>query len=362
MAGAQDDDTEKSHEPTQHKLDEARKKGELARSADLNTAAAYGGFLLTAVAVGAGSVQTVSTAMMVLLGQAGDFADIIFRGPAAGPVGGLLGTIGLGLLAWFLIPAGAALLSVLAQRSLVVAPSKLKPRLSRISPISNARNKYGLSGMFEFAKSFAKLVCYSVLLAAYLSFRLPEMAGSLHAEPLVIGALIARMLTEFLFVVLMIAAGIGVVDYLWHRFDHTRKNRMSHREIKEEHKQHEGDPHMKQERRHRATQIASQQMMADVPAADVVIVNPTHFAVALKWSRQPGTAPVCVAKGVDHVARAIRDVAMANGVPVRSDPPTARALHAMTEIGDEIDPQHYRAVAAAIRFAEAMRRRAKAWS
>lgn len=84
--------------------------------------------------------------------------------------------------------------------------------------------------------------------------------------------------------------------------------------------------------------------------------------MALKWSRQPGTAPVCVAKGVDHVARAIRDVAMANGVPVRSDPPTARALHAMTEIGDEIDPQHYRAVAAAIRFAEAMRRRAKAWS
>jgi flagellar biosynthetic protein FlhB len=362
MAGPQDDDTEKSHEPTQHKLDEARKKGELARSADLNTAASYGGFLLAAMAVGAGSIETVSTAMMVILGQAGAFADLLFEGPATGPIGGLLGTISLGLLAWFVIPGIAALLSVLAQRSLVFAPTKLQPKLSRISPVSNAKNKYGLSGLFEFAKSFAKLFFYSVLLAAYLWFRLPEMAGSLHAEPIVIGALMSKILIEFLSVVLLIAAAIGVVDYIWHYFDHNRKNRMSHREVKEEHKKNEGDPHMKQERRQRGTQIASQQMMADVPKADVVIVNPTHYAVALQWSRLPGAAPVCVAKGVDHVALAIRDTAMANGVPVRSDPPTARAVYGMTEIGDEIDPQHYRAVAAAIRFAEAMRRRARAWS
>lgn len=362
MAGSQEDDTEKSHEPTQHKLDEARKKGELARSADLNTAASYAGFLLAALAVGAGSIQTVSTAMMVLLGQASDLAALLFEGSAAGPIGGLLGTIGLGLLAWFLIPFFSVLGAVMAQRSLVFAPTKLHPKLSRISPVSNAKNKYGLSGLFEFAKSFAKLFFYSVLLAAYLSFRLPEMAGSLHAEPLVIGALMAKMLIEFVFVVLVIAAAIGVVDYIWQHFDHQRKNRMSHREIKEEHKQKEGDPHMKQERRQRATQIASQQMIAEVPGADVVIVNPTHYAVALKWSRMPGAAPVCIAKGVDHIAHAIRDAAMAHGVPVRSDPPTARAVYAMTQIGDEIDPQHYRAVAAAIRFAEAMRRKARAWS
>lgn len=362
MAGPQDDDSDKSHEPTQHKLDEARKKGELARSADLNTAAAYGGFLIAALAVGAGSIDTVSTSMMVLLGQADAMADLVFEGPAAAPIGGLLGSIAVGLLAWFLIPAASALLSVLAQRSLVFAPSKLQPRLSRVNPIENAKNKYGLSGLFEFAKSFAKLISYSVLLATYLIFRLPEMTGSLHAEPSVIGALMAQMLVEFLLVVLVIAASIGAVDYMWHRFDHNRKNRMSHREVKEEHKQNEGDPHMKQERRQRATQIASQQMMAEVPKADVVIVNPTHYAVALKWSRLPGAAPTCVAKGVDHVALAIKETAIANGVPVRSDPPTARAVYAMTEIGAEIDPKHYRAVAAAIRFAETMRRRAKAWS
>ena len=101
--------------------------------------------------------------------------------------------------------------------------------------------------------------------------------------------------------------------------------------------------------------------MADVPTADVIIVNPTHYAVALKWSRLPGSAPVCVAKGVDHVAHSIREVAIENSVPIRRDPPTARAIHASTDIGEEIDPSHYRAVAAAIRFAEAMRLKARSF-
>lgn len=101
------------------------------------------------------------------------------------------------------------------------------------------------------------------------------------------------------------------------------------------------------------------QMMQDVPGADVVIVNPTHYAVVLKWSRTAGSAPVCVAKGQDAVALKIREIASEAGVPIRSDPPTARALHATTRIGDEIAPEHYEPVAAAIRFAEDMHRRAR---
>lgn len=362
MSGGKDDDSDKSHEPTQHKLDEARKKGELARSADLITAGSYAGFLLAALAIGSASLETVGAAFMVLLGQASGISDLIFEGPATAPVGGLVGTILLGLLAWFLVPGVTALLAVFAQRGLVFAPNKLAPKMSRINPIQNAKNKYGASGLFEFFKSFAKLLCYSVLLAVFLKYRLPEIAGSIHAEPLLIGALMSQLLVDFMFVVLLIAVAIGALDYMWQRFDHHRKHRMSHREIKDEHKQHEGDPYMKQERRQRGAEIASKQMMADVPDADVVIVNPTHYAVALKWSRLPGAAPVCVAKGVDHMALAIKEAASSHGVPIRSDPPTARALFATTNIGDEIDAQHYKAVAAAIRFAEAMRRRAKAWT
>ncbi len=358
MSGQQDD-AEKSHEPTQHKLQEARKKGELVRSADLNTAAAYGGVVLAAMTLGPASVETVSSALMILIGQSEGFAEMFFEGAAAAPVGGLLLSAGLAMAGWFMVPAGMALLSVLAQRAFVVAPPKIRPRLSRIDPVQNARNKYGPSGLFEFAKSFAKLMLYSVVLGLFLGARLSEMAGALHGEPHIIGGLMIRVMVEFMGLVLCIALAIGGVDYLWQRHDHLRRNRMSHREVKDEHKQHEGDPHLKQERRQRATQIASEQMMSDVPGADVVIVNPTHYAVALKWSRLPGSAPVCVAKGVDHVALAIRECARDHGVPIRSDPPSARALHAATEIGDEIDPAHYKAAAAAIRFAETIRRKAK---
>ena len=152
---------------------------------------------------------------------------------------------------------------------------------------------------------------------------------------------------------------IALADLLWQKYHHLQKLRMSHKEMQDESKESEGDPHMKGKRRQRAQEIATNQMLHDVPRADVIIVNPTHYAVALEWARKPGTAPVVVAKGVDDVARRIREVAAESNVPIHSDPPTARALHATVKIGHEIDPEHYRAIAAAIRFATEMRAKAK---
>lgn len=360
MAG-QDDDTDKTEKPTQHKLDEARRKGELARSADLNTAGSYAGFLIAAVSAGAISISDASSTLMLMFSRSNQLASTVFEpngGGGASALGGVLVAICLAMVVWFILPAGMALLSVLAQRSFVVAPTKLESKLSRINPVQNAKNKYGPTGLFEFAKNALKLLLYCSLLGIYLNGRLPQIAGSLHAEPSIIGALMARMMLEFLFVVLLIALAIGAVDFFWQHYDHRRRNMMSHKEIRDEHKQNEGDPHMKQQRRQKAVQIASNRMLAELPQADVVIVNPTHYAVALKWSRAPGAAPACVAKGVDHIAQAIRTSAFEHGVPVHSDPPAARALYAGTEIGQEVDASQYRAVAAAIRFADKMRRRA----
>ncbi|NCM97925.1 MAG: flagellar biosynthesis protein FlhB, partial [Rhodobacterales bacterium] len=131
------------------------------------------------------------------------------------------------------------------------------------------------------------------------------------------------------------------------------------KEMMDENKDSEGDPHTKAARRQRGYDIATNRMLEDVPQADVIVVNPTHYAVALKWDRAARRAPVCVAKGVDEIAARIRERAAAAGVPIHRDPPTARALHASVEIGQEIRPDQYRAVAAAIRFAEAMRKRAR---
>jgi flagellar biosynthetic protein FlhB len=349
------EDGEKIHEPTQHKLDEARKKGEVARSQDLSTAAGYGGILLTAIAFGAPSMQKLGTSLMVLLDQPEQLAPLIFEGQMSAPIGGMLIAAVLAMGAWFLVPAAAVLLTIIAQRSFIVAPDKLKFKLSRISMISNVKNKFGRGGLFEFAKSFAKLVIYSTCLGFFLSSRADEMFGTVYTNPQMASMLLAQLCIEFMFVVLLIAGSIGVIDYLWQYHEHLRKNRMSHKEMQDEHKSTEGDPHMKQERRQRAYSIAMNQMLADVPEADVVIVNPTHYAVALKWSRRRGEAPECVAKGVDEIAARIREIAIESNVPVRSDPPTARALFATTQIGQQISSEHFRAVAAAIRFADTIR-------
>jgi flagellar biosynthetic protein FlhB len=169
----------------------------------------------------------------------------------------------------------------------------------------------------------------------------------------------ARICIAFLAVVVIVSGVIGALDALWQHASHMRKNRMSRKEVADESKESEGDPHLKQERRQRALTASQNQMMKDVPSADVIIVNPTHYAVALKWSRLPGEAPVCVAKGVDEIAKTIRRLGAEAGVPVHSDPPTARALHASVDIGAQIRQEDFGPVAAAIRFAEDMRRRAK---
>ncbi|MFC3612672.1 flagellar type III secretion system protein FlhB [Lutimaribacter marinistellae] len=358
MSG-QDDDTEKSFEPTPQKLQKARDKGEVAKSADLSVVAAYAGLLLALLTIGAGTIETLGTTLMVLIDQADTLGPLFVEGRAAGPVGGLLGRSMAAVLPLFAIPLVMVVLSVLAQRAFVFAPSKLQPKVNRISLVSNAKNKFGRAGLFEFAKSFVKLVIYSICLGAFLWANLSEIVSASAAHPELSVVLMMSLLVRFMFLVIAVALVIGGVDYLWQYGEHMRKNRMSRKEIQDETKEAEGDPHMKQERRQRGQEIAMNQMLADVPGADVVIVNPTHFAVALKWSRAKGAAPVCVAKGVDEIAAAIRTRAQEAGVPLHSDPPTARALHATVEIGQEIAEEHFRPVAAAIRFAEAMRKRAK---
>lgn len=355
----QDEDNDKTFDPTPQKLLDARKKGDIAKSVDLQTAAGYAGLTLAFLAMGGQVVQSLGIQLQVMIDQADNMAQVVFEGGPAAPMSGVLLQSGLALAPIFVLPGLAVLTAILAQRAFVVAPTKLQPKMSRLSLIQNAKQKFGRSGFFEFGKSFAKLLIYSICLAAFLNARLPEMVSVIHASPGIVVQLLAELCVAFLLVVVLVSVVIGGIDALWQHQEHIRKNRMSRKEIMDETKNSEGDPHLKQERRSRAQAIAAQQMMGDVPKADVIIVNPTHYAVALKWARDVGTAPVCVAKGVDEIALRIRETGMEAGVPIHSDPPTARTLYAVTEIGHEIAPDHYQAVAAAIRFADQMRDRAR---
>ncbi|WP_342077351.1 flagellar type III secretion system protein FlhB [Yoonia sp. SS1-5] len=358
MSG-QDDDSDKQYEPTQKKLQDARKKGEIAKSTDLTTAAVYLGFLITMMTIGPLALIDLATAMSSLLRNADDLAVLWFSGSGMSLSGGIFSEVSWGFAPWFVIPAMLAIASIILQQSFIVTGSKLAPKLDRISPLSGIKNKFGRQGLFEFFKSTIKLIIYGVIMALFLNAQLDKMIGSMQLPPAVIVAELGRILVQLMLIVLVVAAVLGGIDYLWQRAEHIRKNRMSRKEMMEEHKQAEGDPMMKQQRRQRAHEIAMNKMLADVPTADVIIVNPTHFSVALKWDRSAGGAPICVAKGVDEIAARIREMAHEHAVPIHSDPPTARALHASVEIGEEIAPDHYRAVAAAIRFAESIKQKAR---
>lgn len=355
----QDEAAEKSHEPSQRKLDQARKKGEIPRSADLLTAMAYLGLLLCGVAAGGYILTQFAEVMLPLLEQPDRIAEAFFAGNSTPLAGSIMAAAMSPVLPLLLVPGVFVLLTLFATRGFAFAGSKLQPKVSRINPIEGAKNKFGRRGLFEFFKSFVKLTIYSILLAVFLQNQLDSIVGTVFGTPAEAVLLMTDLMLRFLLVVVLIAIVIGGIDAFWQRMEHMRKNRMSQKELRDEMKDSEGDPYIKQHRRMRAQEMALNQMLPDVPGADVVIVNPTHYAVALKWSRMPGSAPVCVAKGTDHVAARIREVAADAGVPIHSDPPTARALFATTRIGDEIATEHYRPVAAAIRFAESMRAKAK---
>lgn len=355
----QDEAADKSFDPTPQKLLEARKKGDFAKSVELQTAASYAGLTLAFLALGTQVVSVFAGQMQVLLDQSVEFADVVFAGSSSAVMGPILWNASWALVPVFLLPALAVLGAIFTQRAFVVTPSKLQPKLSRISLVQNAKQKFGRNGFFEFGKSFAKLTIYSICLAVFLDARLPDMIAVTRSVPGAVVVMLAELCVAFLLIVVLISAALGAIDAIWQHQEHIRKNRMSRKEISDETKNAEGDPYLKQERRARAQALASQQMMADVPTADVIIVNPTHYAVALKWTRAPGTAPICVAKGVDEIALRIREVAMEAAVPIHSNPPTARALHSVMKVGDEVTSEYYQAVAAAIRFADEMRVKAK---
>lgn len=349
---------DKPHDPSQKRLDDARKRGEIPRSQDVLTAATYAGFLVAGFAFGPAALLAAADAATLMLAQA-DRLSPQAMSSGAHTLQTLVGPLVLPLLPLFVVPALAVGLVLAAQRGVVFAPEKLMPKLSRIDPVAALGQKLGPDGMVEFAKSTAKIMLTGWLLFWFLGRHAADMFSTVALSPAQGLALLLRLTLQFLALVFVVSAVFGTVDYLWQFLRHRTRNRMSRQEMVEEHKESEGDPHFRQHRRQRGQEIAMNRMLRDVETADVVVVNPTHYAVALKWNRAKRLAPVCVAKGVDEAAAAIRARAAEHGVPIHRDPPTARAIFATVKLGQPIQPDHYRAVAAAIRFAQAMRARAR---
>lgn len=349
-----DNSQEKSFEATQGKIDDARKKGDIAKSQEIASLALYAGVAVAILTLSGVLGLNMLSRLSGLLEYPERAGGLILSGGAAPD---LIGGVVISLVPLLLIMMAAVIASLYAQNAIVFAPEKLKPKLSKISPISNAKQKYGRDGMAEFMKRAVKLIIVCVAAGAYLIRLVGEVSHEIGRPE---GYLFAKMAGETLLLLgWMMAATvlIAAVDLPFAKWSHLLKLRMTREEVKDEQKKNEGDPLIKSQRRARAREIANSTMLADVATANVVIVNPTHYSVALKWDRAAGGAPICVAKGVDSLAFAIREKAKEHGILIHSDPPCARAIHATVEIGQSIHPEHYAAVASAIHLAETLSRR-----
>ncbi|SDD98035.1 flagellar biosynthetic protein FlhB [Paracoccus isoporae] len=355
------DAPDKQFEATEQKLRKARQKGDVPRSTEVNAALAYAGALIAAFLALNLIVPAWLTAVAQLWSE--------MSGTAAGHAGSFAahGTEGSTMRVWrgsaiwtlalLSIPAAIMLCGLIVQRGLVFVPSKLGIKPARINPVQNAGQKFGRSGLVSFALNTSKT--FAVGFGGWLLFRalIPVMTAGGAETGWVAG--IGPVVMRALALALLLSALFAVADLVAKHAEFWRRNRMSMQEMRDEIKESEGDPHMKAARRERSVAIVLNAMLADVEKADVVVVNPTHYAVALEWKRGSGRAPVCLAKGVDAVALRIRERAAAHEVPIWPDPACARAMHATVEIGEEIAPAHFAAVAAAIRFAERMREKAR---
>ncbi len=352
------DESQKTEDPTDQRLRDALKKGDVAKSTEVTTVA-----ILIA---GTGLVAGLSGWVAAGLGDG--LAPFLERPHAIAVDRGSVTNLWLRvstIMLWALaVPFGVLFLAALAgnlvQHPPLFTTEKMKPDLKKVSPLGGLKRMFGIQGWVNFFKGIAKIAVVSAVIFAVLWPERGLMIGLSDLEPgqilLILKDLSLRLMAACTAVMLIIAAA----DMSFQQYQRHKRLRMTKQEVKDEFKQNEGDPHVKGKLRQLRAERGRQRMMAAVPEATVVVTNPTHFAVALKYESDTMAAPICVAKGVDTVALRIREIAEEHQVAVVENPPLARALHATVEIDEPVPPEHYKAVAQVIGFVWRSQRKAGA--
>lgn len=342
------DDAGKTEKPTPGKLTEQANKGNVPMSKELTTAVA----LLVAVVafMRLGGWLFGGFMAQMRYGLTVDLSEHIFStaslNDALEEVYAVFGMVALPFVTLLAIVVVATALAGYLQIGFKIRPKTLGLKLERLNPVSNFGKLFSLSSVMRTAISALKLAVLGVVLWLVLETRMHEFA-LLYESPSFAAALDLIADTAFLILlwIALIVLLIAVGDLAWQRFDYIKKQMMSKQEIDDEAKRNDGDPKVKARIRKAALELMKQRMMDAVPKADVVITNPTHFAVALKYDRESHSAPEVIAKGVDDVAFRIREIAAEHDVPLLEDPPLARALFRAVKIGQQVPERFYQAVA-----------------
>ena len=347
------DTTEKTEDPTQKRLDEALKRGDVVKSQEVNTWFIIAGATLVMSAFSGSMSSELSATMRGLIANA---HNISVDGPA---LSRLFQKIGVEMIAAIAIPFLLLMLAALGgnliQHRLVWSIEALAPKLSKISPAAGFKRLFSAQALANFAKGLVKLVLIGTVLTVLMWPERGRIMALERADPVTVLPLAQSLAMKLLAAVVAMMAVVAMADYLFQYRQWYERQKMSLRELKEEFKESEGDPVIKGKMKQVRNSRMRKRMIANVPKAAVIITNPTHYAVALQYERGM-EAPVCVAKGVDALALKIREVAGQHSIPIVENPPLARALHATVEVDQVIPLEHYKAVAEVIGYVMRLRR------
>jgi len=349
----EDDSSDKTEDPTQKRLDQALERGDVAKSQEINTwFMIAGGTLVLSTfsrSIGDGILVPLRNLIANSWMIPTDGPDLLTL--AHNLVYAVAAAIGVPLLMLML----AAIFGNMMQHRLVWSAESLKPKLSKISPGAGFKRIFGKQAAANFAKGVFKLVAVGAVIAMVLWPERLRLEALVRTDPVVLLGLTVSMTLHLMTAVVAVLAIVAIADYLFQYRQWFERQKMSLQEMKEEFKQSEGDPHVKARIRQLRAGRMKKRMMAAVPKASVIITNPTHYSVALQYDRGM-SAPVCVAKGVDHLAFRIRDVAKEHDIPIVENVPLARALYATVDVDEEIPVEHYHAVAEIIGYVMGLRR------
>jgi flagellar biosynthetic protein FlhB len=338
----------KTEEPTPRKLEEARKKGDVAKTQDLPQLASLAGVMAVILLGGGWLAQDMAVRLLPFIARPEDI-DLSGTGGVFVAQEAMMAT--LPALAAVMIAAclaGAA--GNLIQHGLIFSGEKMKPSLKKVSPIEGFKRIFGPDGWVQFIKSTLKIGVTGLVAWMVLKPHARELQALAAADPAAMLPATMALVRALVFAVIAFLSVTALADWFWQKFQFMKRMRMSREELKDEFKQTDGDPHVKAKQKQIRAERSRRRMMQAVPDATVVVMNPTHYAVALKYVAGETAAPECVAKGVDELALRIRAVAEEAGVPVIEDAPLARALFATTEVDRQIPEAHYEAVAKIIGF------------
>jgi flagellar biosynthetic protein FlhB len=334
---------ERTEQPTSRRLSQARRRGQLAKSADFSSSVELIGALIILLTLGTGLVNGLAAVLRTLLGG---------RGVAVlslNSVGELMRWSmwrGVWLVApMVLLIVAVGVLAQFLQVGWLLTLEPLKPNIGRLNPLGGVKKLLGRRSAVKGLVSVLKLAVVLVVVVLVLRAQVRQIAGlpalGAVAALAMSGKIVLKLITWMLVLMLI----IGLLDLMYQRWQRTKDLKMTKQEVKDERKSMEGDMEVKARRLRMARQMLLQQLRRDVPTADVVVTNPTHFAVAIKYDQDKMAAPKVVAKGADYMAFRIRELAVASGVPIVEKPALARALYAEVAVGRHIAPEFFQAVA-----------------